>query len=651
MKLTNTLVCYDIETYYDCFLFTAKHHSVEQTYVFELSCRRDDRVALFNYLKYLQSIDAIMVGYNSLAFDWPIIHNFMLNHVMWNQHTSYQLAQEIINGQQYGMPTQFIPPKDRLIKQLDLVKVWHYDNENKRTRLKDLEFAMRSHNIMDLPFDFRQPINAANIDKLIEYNIHDVRETEKFLNFSMERIELRNDLLTNGILKGDVLNWNDTKIGEQYFISKMNLQGRINGTDRLNVAFKDVILPQIAFRTEWGNDVLETFKSKHWVKGDEDHNKTISFDYTIGDLVFAFGSGGLHASVASKAFHSSDTHKIIDIDVASMYPSIGIVNGFHPEHLDKKFVDVYRQLRIDRLNYPKGSAMNAVLKLALNGVYGKSNSQYSPFFDIKYLFSITINGQLQLLQLVEMLLTIPDLKLIQCNTDGITAYVPRQYEFMFHAWKSEWEKLTGLELEEVEYKSMFIRDCNNYIAVDTKGKVKRKGCYWWSDDFKDYDQAAGVWHTDLSEKVVAKVAEATMLYGVNPEWYIRTLTNPYDFVIRQKIKGGQEGYIGKDKAQGTTRYFVSNYGSEFKIVRPPKGPVGTFKRKNGITDALYNTVLAQVGDKWDERIHTKNQSRYEATESTIKSGFKVTECCNMDDFNWENLNYDYYLEEVEKILI
>ena len=75
-----------------------------------------------------------------------------------------------------------------------------------------------------------------------------------------------------------------------------------------------------------------------------------------------------------------------------------------------------------------------------------------------------------------MLLTIPDLKLIQCNTDGITAYVPRQYEFMFHAWKSEWEKLTGLDLEEVEYKSMFIKDVNNYIAVDTKGKVKRKGC-------------------------------------------------------------------------------------------------------------------------------------------------------------------------------
>ena len=73
MKLTNTLVCFDIETYYDCFLFTAKHHNIEQTYVFELSCRKDDRVALFQYLKYLQSIDALMVGYNSLLFDYPTI--------------------------------------------------------------------------------------------------------------------------------------------------------------------------------------------------------------------------------------------------------------------------------------------------------------------------------------------------------------------------------------------------------------------------------------------------------------------------------------------------------------------------------------------------------------------------------------------------
>ena len=91
---------------------------------------------------------------------------------------------------------------------------------------------------------------------------------------------------------------------------------------------------------------------------------------------------------------------IIDIDVAGMYVAVAIANGFSPEHLGQDFVNAYRQLQSDRAQYPKGTTMNAVLKLAGNGVYGNSNNPYSCFYDPKYTFSVTVNGQLQLLQLV-----------------------------------------------------------------------------------------------------------------------------------------------------------------------------------------------------------------------------------------------------------
>lgn len=652
MKFDRPLVTWDIETTLSCFLFGAKFYNDPTKYIFEISWRRDDKQQLLNFLAHLKQIDAHMVGYNNVSFDWPIVQDLMVNPHGFHKGKSYELAQKIIEGQKYGFSKETIGLYDRLIHQIDLMKIWHYDNESKRTRLKDLEFAMRLPDVMDLPYDFRTHLSEQQIEDYRHYMWNDIEATEQFLTHTMERVELRRDLIKSQALKGDVLNWNDTKLGEEFFKTKMDLRGRIRGTDRLTVAFNDVILPKIQFRRENFQEVVETFKSKRWIKDDKDHNKTISFNRQLGNLDFYFGSGGVHASVENRIYHSSPTHKILDIDVSSMYPSIGIVNGFHPEHLDRKFVDVYRQLKIDRKQYPKGSALNAVYKLALNGVYGKSNSEYSPFFDIKYLFSITINGQLQLLQLVEMLLSIPGLELIQCNTDGITAYVPRQYEWMFDLWKAEWEKQTGLELEQVEYKSMFIQNVNSYIAIDTKGKTKRKGCYWYANDWAEYGDGPGHWHTDLSMMVVPKVAEAVMLHGVNPEWYLRTMTDPFDFMMRQKIKGEQKGFIGGQETQKTVRYYVSKAGQPFTVVRPSPGPVGQYKRKSKLTDKFFESVMAEIGpDVWDARIHTGNKSKYEDTTSKVCAGYLVKDCCDASKFDWNDVDFDFYLAEIEKIII
>ena len=88
--------------------------------------------------------------------------------------------------------------------------------------------------------------------------------------------------------------------------------------------------------------------------------------------------------------------------------------------------------------------MNLTLKLSSNGAFGKMINPYSPFFDPQCGFSITVNGQLQLLQLVELLTLIPGVELIQANTDGVTAYVPKAVEHLFDLWCKEWEAMSGL---------------------------------------------------------------------------------------------------------------------------------------------------------------------------------------------------------------
>jgi hypothetical protein len=658
------LYIFDLETFYDTFTFGGKFHGDNTGQTFEVSWRQNQTSQLLSFLKYLQSIDAFMVGYNNLGFDAPIVEDLIKNPYNYNAQRAYQLAQKIIESQKISKFSPYtVNLGDRTIHQVDLMKIWHYDNDAKRTRLKDLQFAMRSRTVEDLPYDPHKPLSSQQIDNLIKYMVHDITETEKFLNFTAERVKLRRDLIKSGALKGDVLNWNDTKIGEKFFVSKLGLKGKVRGTDRLTVAFQDVILPKIDFRKEQFLEVLEQFKTKRWIKGDKDANELIPFNRTLSGLDIHFGSGGIHGSVKSRIYKENKTHKIVDIDVSGMYPAVGIANKFYPEHLGDKFVEVYKQLKFDRKQHKKGTAMNAVLKLAQNGAYGKSNSEFSPLFDVKYLFSITINGHLQNLQLFERLSFIPGIEFIQNNTDGMTVYLPREHEWLFDLHKEAWEKETSLELEQVEYSAMYVRDVNNYLAVKKDGTKKRIGAYWFAESWEDYDAGPGKWHTDVSMMIVPKIAEAAMTTGQDPEYLLKNFTHdPFDFMIRQKVQGKQVCYIGNKETQRTARYYVSVAGEPMKVVRPAPGPIGWYKRKPKTPETLYNQVIKENGSGliWDARIHTGKEpkpgkkderGKYEDTTSSICSGFKVEDCCDSTKFNYANIDYKFYLEEINKLII
>lgn len=640
---------YDLETYPNCFLFGGKTIG-QEAHVFEISDRKNQRAELLQWLNYLQNLGVTMVGFNSLQFDYPIVHDLLSNPYTFTAMHAHLLGKKIIESQQYGRGV-YIRPGDRFVPQVDLVKVNHFDNDAKRTSLKSLQVAMRSESVEDLPFALR-PLTSQEMDLLIHYNVHDITETEKFYFRCEPAIKMRQELLEQGVLTGDVLNYSDVKIGTEYLIKKIGRQKCfIKGstprqTLRDRVELGSVILPKIWFRTSEFEAVKQWFAGQTlWTGSTERPNLTTR----LARLDFHFGVGGVHASVKDRRYASSETHVIKDIDVSGMYVAVAIANGFAPEHLGRDFSLAYKQLQADRAQHPKGSMMNAVLKLAGNGVYGNSNNSFSPFYDPKYTFSVTVNGQLQLLQLAEVLSLIPGLELIQANTDGITALVPRQVAHLFDLWKSDWELQTGLKLEEVEYSHMWIRDVNNYVAVTTKGKVKRKGAYWYPIEAGDYD---GVWNKDFSNMSAQKGAEACMVHDARPEDAVRLITDPFDFMLRYKTPGGARLYIGDKEQLRTVRYYVSKTGRPMKKVAIPKGEIGAYKRKNKISDAEFKRVTDEIPKgSWDERIHTKNKSTYEMTTTSIESGWLVKECNKASDFNWMDVDYDYYSEEIKKLLI
>jgi hypothetical protein len=209
--------------------------------------------------------------------------------------------------------------------------------------------------------------------------------------------------------------------------------------------------------------------------------------------------------------------------------------------------------------------------------------------------------------------------------------------------------MTGLELERVDYKRMWIRDVNNYIAEKMNGELKRKGAYWYPLTLKEYD---GWWNKDFSNHASIKAAEKAMTNSWPLEMAIRLVTDPFDFMLRYKATGESRLYIGDEEQLRTVRYYVSVSGKPMKKVSPPKGEIGEYKRKNGIKDSYYAEVLKEIGKgKWDERIHTKNKSKYEIVETAVQSGWLVKECNIAAKFDWNDVDWKYYIEEAKKLIV
>ena len=177
----------------------------------------------------------------------------------------------------------------------------------------------------------------------------------------------------------------------------------------------------------------------------------------------------------------------------------------------------------------------------------------------------TINGQLLLTMLAEMLMEIDDSKLIQINTDGLTMKIPRDKGTQYFEICEKWMKITNLELEYVKYSKMIIFDVNNYLAFYIDGKYKAKGrC-----EFENIPL-----HKNKSFAIIPRAFYEYHKNNVEPIDFITNHKNIYDFCAgvkskRSDKKGGnwyqlhwvEDGDYKTKKLSKTVRYYVSNKGA------------------------------------------------------------------------------------------
>lgn len=621
------IVVYDIETLKSCFTYTAIDINTNEIFKYVVHKDRNDFIPFLDHLSNCKA----QIGFNNISFDYPIIHYIMKNGLDWAYSLYYNeiikliydKAQEIISNQNKEGYYSSIREKDELIPQLDLFKVWHYNNKARMTGLKALEISMNYPNVLDMPIDHANDnIQFEDIEEILEYNLNDVLATKLFYEKSIDKISLRKKIKSKyGI---ECRNFSDSKIGESlllklYCDKTNNNPYEVKGwrSHRDIIYIKDVIFDYIIYNSREFNDLLDFFKTVTVNNGVTKNLFKKSVIYK--GFQYDYGVGGIHGCIKPGVYSSDNNYIIIDADVASLYPNIAIKNRLFIEHLGEDFIDLYdKEIVQERLKAKKAGdmAISDALKLSANSVYGKSNDQHSFLYDPKYTMATTINGQLLLTMLSERLVDqLTDTIVLQINTDGVTLKIPRDQEDLYYSICKQWEKDTNLELEYVKYSKMIIRDVNNYIAVKEDSKCKYKGAF-------EIDKVVGAepaYHKDNSFRIVPIAISDYFVKGISIETTIRNHNNIYDFCGRQKFNRDSYGEIhyidGFDqiveKQQHNVRYYISKSNKTF-----------VKQYHKGSTEIINKGFQVEIFNKYVEKF---------MKEYNIDYSFYIKECNKIID--------------------
>jgi hypothetical protein len=629
---TDNVIIYDIETMRECFIVVCMEPE-KTPKSFVVSKWQNQLDAFIKYTE--ENIDSYWVGYNNLRFDAQVVEWILRNHMHWHELSGLEIcakiaqkAQDVIHDANYDVFPEY-REWDLSLKQIDLFKIHHYDNKNRRVSLKRLEFEMDLENIEEMPIHH----NKADLTKdevflSLQYCFNDVDATYEFYKITLgdtdhplykgnNQIQLRKDIEEEfGI---PCLNYSDSKIGDEiikkYYCQEKGMEVKElprKGYFRKSIDIKNCIAGYVQFETEQLQQFLQNIKRLKLGLQD-DFKEHIDF---YGN-VYSFMKGGLHTENKPEIFESDEEYEIIDWDVASYYPAIIITNGRFPAHLGKEFLRGYKQMfdkRLELKPLAKGDrkikGIVGALKLAVNSVYGKSSDMQSWIYDRQLTMFTTITGELSLMMLIEKY-EMNGIQVISANTDGVTIRVRKDLIPKMHEINEWWSELTQYALERTDYKKIIFSTVNDYIAIMPDGTIKKKG-----DFLTDFEL-----HKNKSARIVPLALEGYYVHGIPVKETILAHKNLYDFCIR-RISSRDFHYEGMSSDNKLTKYN--------KLIRYYIG-------KNG------------------EKIHkVKNESSQSkaAKKSQVEAGEWLCSVCNHlpSNASLENVNYLYYIDKAENMI-
>ena len=550
-----------------------------KTRVFEHSHRKPlDRSAVANFMSRYT-----VVGYNFLNYDQGMIATALDGAT--NEELKTLNDQIIMGGVRYWQLRElgvFIPYGWDIV---DLME----PQPNAWASLKTLAGRMHAPLMQDLPYAPDRILTEVEMDEALSYMGNDLQNTHLLLDNLMDPLEMRRQIGAEYDL--NFMSKSDAQMGEQMIKKRVEERrgDRVFKVDTpAGTKFKYEPPEWLKFETPQLQDILEKLRAADFMVNSK--GKVVPPDWlagdtliTIGETEYAMGIGGLHSTEKNRSVHSDDDHVLIDFDVASYYPAIILNAGLYPKATGPDFIDVYRQIRDERVVAKRAGdkTRDKGLKIALNGCFGKLGSHWSVIYAPHLMIAITLGGQLALLMLIERAEQ-AGIPVVSGNTDGVVFRAPRDLagpvfkdrltSGLLSEIVEQWESDTGFELEATEYGSLYNASVNSYLAFKPDGSVKVKGKGWTGRH--DNDLRTQLMKNPAAEIVMLAVI-AHIRDGVPLEKTIRACTDIRDFVTVVNVQGGgtwRGEYLGK-----VVRYYWATDGEEI-LYKDPHPTTGNFKK-------------------------------------------------------------------------
>lgn len=537
---------FDEEVYRDYFLASFRHVDTGELLEFEMTPDfRPDFGPMYRLLK-----DSTIVTFNGNNFDIPLLGILIRGGDC--KHIKAGANGIIEDGLR---PWQFekhfgvtVPTK---IDHVDLIEV-----APGIASLKIYGGRLHCRRMQDLPIEPDASIAPDQRAVLRRYCGNDLETTVALYKHLLPQIRLREQMSAAYGL--DLRSKSDAQIAEAVIVSTVSkaLQIDVKRPEiRTGTTFRYHAPDFLQFTTPYLQRVAELVAALDFTVPYSGSvlmpQKLKELKIEIGRSVYQMGIGGLHSTEKSVAHVVNDDsdYVLIDRDVVSYYPKIILNTGLAPSHMGEAFTRTFTAILNKRIEAKRAGdkVVAESLKITVNGSFGKFGSKWSKLYAPNLMIQTTITGQLSLLMLIEALEE-SGIPVVSANTDGVVIKCPRDKLGRMDLIVLDWEFATGFETEATEYKALYSRDVNNYIALKPDGGVKLKGVF----------APVGLQKNPANEICTAAVVK--FLSDRTPvEATIRGCQDVRKFVTVRQVKGGAVHggeYLGK-----AVRWYYSIAGS------------------------------------------------------------------------------------------
>lgn len=368
-----------------------------------------------------------------------------------------------------------------------------------------------------------------------------------------------------------------------YINTNANLAGKVLEAERVHGT--TITDPTLVIRNtelhEYFTKWLPSEIYKHLLTSQE------SREFKLYGNIVSVADGGLHSVydvpkigriTPGLYVESTDEWTMYNIDISSCHPSVMIFcNAMSraikkPERL-KYIYDRRLKLKLTPKSQwtDEDKKFVPAAKLVLNTTYGAMGNKYLKLYDDYMRSRVCRVSQMILISISNNLYTtIPGLKVIQTNTDGVLVYAKREYYDKIKEIVDEFSRISNFAFEIEEDSKLWQLNVNNYVAVHPDGEVKNKGGAFVIDVFQKGTNKL----RPLGNYCIPKAQMDFYVKGTNPIKHLLNNTNVEDFCLTCTKGPTYNGMIqyndDYDLELGKVARVIAVENEEFGIIKKVK---------------------------------------------------------------------------------